>query len=53
VLVAADVAAEDVPAVPLWVDVGASVAAFLGAVWFTCWYLAVVRRRTVAAASAG
>jgi len=51
VLVAADAAAEYLAAVPLWVDVGASVAAFLGAVWFTRWYPAVVRRRALAAAS--
>jgi hypothetical protein len=50
VLVAADGAAEYVPAIPLWVDIAASVAAFLSAVWFSRWYPAVVRR-TVAAAS--
>jgi hypothetical protein len=52
VLVAADAAAESVPAVPLWLDVVASVAAFLGAVWFTRWYPARVERRARAAASA-
>jgi hypothetical protein len=45
VLVAADAAAEYVAAVPLWIDVAASVAAFVGAVWFTGWYPAMVRRR--------
>ena len=50
VLVAADAAAEYVPAVPLWVDVGASVAALLVAIWFTRWYPDQVRR---AAASGG
>ena len=44
VLVAADAAAEYVPALPLWVDVAVSIAAFVGAVWFTRWYPAVVRR---------
>jgi len=49
VLVAADAAAEYVPAIPLWGDVGASVAAFLGALWFTRWYPARVRRAVAAA----
>jgi hypothetical protein len=47
VLVAADAAAEYVPAVPLWVDVGASVAALLAAIWFTRWYPDRVRRAVV------
>ena len=50
VLVAADAAAEWLPAVPLWVDVVASIAAFVCAVWFTRWYPAMVRRRALAAA---
>ena len=50
VLVAADAAAEWLPAVPLWLDVVASIAAFVGAVWFTRWYPAMVRRRALAAA---
>ena len=45
VLVAADAAAEYAPTVPLWTEIVASVAAFVGAVWFTGWYPAVVRRR--------
>ena len=49
IMVAADVAAEFVPAIPLWVDVAASVAAFVGAVWFTRWYPAKVRRAVAAA----
>lgn len=50
--VAADAAAEYVPAVPLWLEIGASVAAFVGAVWFTRWYPAAVQRRfAIAAAS--
>ena len=45
VMVAADLAAEYTEAVPLWVDVAASIAAFGGAVWFTRWYPAAVQRR--------
>jgi hypothetical protein len=51
VLVAADAAAEYAPAVPLWIDVAASVAAFVGAVWFTRAYPAAVRRRFAPVAS--
>jgi hypothetical protein len=47
VLVAADAAAEYVPAVPIWVDVGASVGALLAAIWFTRWYPDRVRRAVV------
>ena len=43
ILVAADGAAEYAPAIPLWVDIAASIAAFLGAVWFSRWYPAMVR----------
>jgi hypothetical protein len=50
VLVAADAAAEYASAVPLWVDVAASVAAFAGAVWFSRWYPGAVRRRFATAA---
>jgi len=52
VLVAADAAAEYLPAVPIWLDVVASVAAFVGAVGFTRWYPAHVQRRALAAVSA-
>jgi len=45
VLVAADALAEYMAAVPIWVDVAASVAAFAGAVWFSRWYPDAVRRR--------
>ena len=45
VLVAADAVAEYAPAVPLWIDVAASVAAFAAAVWFSRRYPDVVRRR--------
>jgi hypothetical protein len=47
VLVAADAAAEYVPTVPLWVDVGASVAALVVAIWFTRSYPDRVRRAVV------
>ena len=47
VLVAADAAAEWLPAVPLWIDIVASVAAFVGAVWFSNWYPDVVRREVL------
>ena len=49
VLVAADAAAEYVPAVPLWIDVAVSVAAFVAAVWFSRRYPDVVRRRYASA----
>jgi hypothetical protein len=49
VLVAADAAAEYLPSIPIWVDVAASVAAFLGAVGFTLWYPAVLQRRAQSA----
>ena len=44
-MTAADAAAHYVEAIPLWVDVAATIAAFVGAVWFTRWYPALVRRR--------
>jgi hypothetical protein len=44
VLVGADAAAEYLPAVPLTVDVVASILAFAGAVAFTSWYPAKLRR---------
>ena len=50
VLVGADLAAEYAPAVPLWIDVAASVAAFAAAVWFSRWYPGAVRRRFATAA---
>jgi uncharacterized membrane protein len=53
VMTAADAAAHYVEAIPLWIDVAASVAAFVGAVWFTRWYAAVVRRRVRDAGGAG
>lgn len=45
VMTAADAAAQYVEAVPLWIDIAATIAAFVGAIWFTRWYPAVVRRR--------
>ena len=50
VLVAADAAAEYVEAIPIWVDVAASVVAFAAAVWFSRRYPAVVQRRFASAA---
>ena len=41
---AADAAAEFVPAIPLGVDIGASVVALAAAIWFTRWYPAKVQR---------
>ena len=49
VLVAADAAAEYVPAIPLWIDIAASVAVFVVAVWFSRVYPDVVRRRYASA----
>jgi hypothetical protein len=48
ILVAADAAAEYLTSIPVWVDVAASVAAFLAAVGFTTWYPTVVRHRAQA-----
>jgi hypothetical protein len=53
VMTAADAAAHYVEAIPLWIDVAASIAAFVGAVWFTRWYAALVRRRVRDAGGAG
>jgi hypothetical protein len=50
VMVAADAAAEYVPAIPLAVEIAATVLAFAGAVAFTLWYPARVRRQTGVAA---
>lgn len=44
VLVAADAAAEYVPVIPLTVDVVASILAIAGAIAFTSWYPAKLRR---------
>ena len=53
VMTAADAAAHYVEAIPVWIDVAASIAAFVGAVWFTRWYAALVRRRVRDAGRAG
>jgi hypothetical protein len=45
VMAGADAAAQYVEAIPVWIDIAATVAAFAAAVWFTRWYPAVVRRR--------
>ena len=49
ILVAADAAAEYVSAIPIWVDVVVSIAAFAGAVVFSRRYPEAVRRRALAA----
>jgi hypothetical protein len=51
VLLAADAAAEYVSSVPLWIDIAASIAAFVVAAGFTIWYPAVVRARAQSARS--
>jgi hypothetical protein len=48
ILVAADVAAEYVSAIPIWLDVWISIAAFVGAVVFSRRYPEAVRRRALA-----
>ena len=53
VMTAADAAAQYVEAIPLWVDIAATIAAFVGAVWFTRWYPGVVRRRVGLAGNTG
>jgi hypothetical protein len=53
VMTAADAAAQYVEAIPVWVDIAATIAAFVGAFWFTRWYPAVVRRRFDLAGNAG
>jgi len=45
VMTAADAAAQYVEAIPLWIDIAATIAAFAAALWFTQWYPALVRRR--------
>jgi len=45
VMTGADAAAQYVEAIPLWIDIAATIAAFAGAVWFTRWYSAQARRR--------
>ena len=51
IMVAADASAEYVSAIPLWIDIAATVAAFAGAVIFTVRYPAAVRRAAEAAAA--
>src|SRR5262249_39052710 len=46
--VAADAAAEYVSAIPIWLDVVVSIAAFVGAVVFSRRYPQAVRRRALA-----
>ena len=51
VLVAADVAAEYLSSIPLWIDVTASIAAFSAALGFTIRYPAIVRGRAQSASA--
>jgi hypothetical protein len=43
VMTIADAAAEYIEAIPLWIEIAATISAFVAAVWFTQWYPAVVR----------
>jgi hypothetical protein len=52
IMAGADALAQYVEFIPLYVDIAASVAGFVGAVWFTRWYPATVRRRAGLAGSA-
>jgi hypothetical protein len=47
VMTGADAAAQYADAIPLWIDITASVAAFAAALWFTQWYPAIVTRQQV------
>jgi membrane protein YdbS with pleckstrin-like domain len=53
VMTAADAAAHYVETIPVWIDISASIIAFVAAVWFTRWYPAVVRRRVADAGGPG
>jgi intracellular septation protein A len=48
VLVLADIVMAFFPAIPLWIGIAVTVAALLGAIWFTRWYPQQVRRRLAA-----
>jgi intracellular septation protein A len=50
---ACDAAAIYLPSVPLGAEVAVSIAALVGAIWFTAWYPARVRRRIPATVRAG
>ena len=47
---AADAAAQYLPAIPLFIDIAASLGTLAAALWFTFWYPAVARRAAAAAA---
>jgi hypothetical protein len=53
VMTIADAAAEYVEAIPLWIDIGATIGAFVTALWFTQWYPEVVRRRVDSVGATG
>jgi len=44
IVTASDAAAAYIPEIPLWLEIAVSVAALVGAVWFTFWYRDRVRR---------
>jgi hypothetical protein len=52
VMAACDAAAIYLPAVPLGVEIALTIAAFVGAIWFSTWYPARVRRNIPATARA-
>lgn len=51
VMAGADAAAQYVDAIPLWIDIAATVAAFAAAFWFTRWSSARARRRAASFAN--
>jgi hypothetical protein len=53
VMAGADAAAQYVEAIPLWIDIAATVAAFAAAFWITRWSSARARRRAGAILSPG
>jgi hypothetical protein len=53
VMAGADAAAQFVEAIPLWIDIAATVAAFAAAFWFTRWSSARARRRAASFANPG
>jgi hypothetical protein len=53
VMAGADAAAQYVDAIPFWIDIAATVAAFAAAFWFTRWSSARARRRAASFANPG
>jgi hypothetical protein len=52
VMTGADALAQYAESLPLWVDITATIVAFVGALWFTGWYPTAVRRRAGLAGNA-